>query len=169
MTEKKSAVYAGVYVLELPLTADRIYDYIVPEELVQSVRPGSIVKVPFSRGNRSRLAVVARITASCEYDKVKPVLAVATDRVSLDEEMLGLCSFLKERTFCTFTDALHTVAGPVEKIAEGKLKATDPLISKLTVNSPSAPSSASSPSSGTFSLTASISFSLNVYAYTELT
>lgn len=124
MTEKKSAVYAGVYVLELPLTADRIYDYIVPEELVQSVRPGSIVKVPFSRGNRSRLAVVARITASCEYDKVKPVLAVATDRVSLDEEMLGLCSFLKERTFCTFTDALHTVAGPVEKIAEGKLKAT---------------------------------------------
>ncbi|MBQ7821345.1 MAG: primosomal protein N' [Clostridia bacterium] len=123
MTDKKSAVYAGVYVLELPLAADRIYDYSVPEHLVGQVRPGTIVKVPFSRGNHSRLAVVVRISPCCEYDKVKPVLAVATDRVSLDEEMLGLCSFIKERTFCTFTDAVHTVAGPVDKIAAGKLRA----------------------------------------------
>ncbi len=122
MTEKNSAVYAGVYVLDLPLAADRIYDYFVPEDLRGKVMPGTIVKVPFSRGNRSRLAVVVRIGSSCQYDKVKPVLAVATDRVSLDEEMLGLCSFLKERTFCTFTDAIHTVAGPVERIAEGKYK-----------------------------------------------
>lgn len=116
------AVYAGVYVLELPLAADRIYDYFIPEQLRADVRPGVIVKVPFSRGNNSRIAVVVRLSQSCEYDKVKPVLAVATDRVSLDEETLGLCSFLKERTFCTFTDAVHTVAGPIEKIARGMLK-----------------------------------------------
>lgn len=122
MTENRSAVYAGVYVLELPLAADRIYDYFVPEHLRADVRPGVIVKVPFSRGNKSRIAVVVRLSQSCEYDKVKPVLAVATDRVSLDEETLGLCSFLKERTFCTFTDAVHTVAGPVEKIACGMFK-----------------------------------------------
>ena len=94
-----SALYAGVYVLGLPLAADRIYDYVIPEQLVGRVLCGTIVTVPFSRGNRRRLAVVARISSSCEYDKVKPVLAVATDRISLDEEMLGLCSFLKERTF----------------------------------------------------------------------
>lgn len=119
------ALYAGVYVLELPLAADRIYDYAIPEELRGKIRLGQIVKVPFSRGNNSRTAVVVRISSSCEYDKVKPVLAVATDRISLDEEMLGLCSFLKERTFCTFTDALRAVAGPVEKIVAGSLKAVE--------------------------------------------
>ena len=118
-----SVAYAGVYVLDLPLAAECIYDYVIPEQLAGKVFPGTIVKVPFSRANHSRLAVVVRIKDSCEYDKVKPVLAVATDRISLDEEMLGLCSFLKERTFCTFTDALHTVAGPVDKIAKGQLKA----------------------------------------------
>lgn len=123
MTDKPSAVYAGVYVLDLPLQADRIYDFLLPEELVGKVFPGTIVKVPFSRGNHSRLAVVVRLSDNCEYDKVKPVLAVATDRVSLDEEMLGLCSFLKERTFCTFTDAVHTVVGPIERIAAGKMRA----------------------------------------------
>ena len=132
MTEKNSAVYAGVYVLDLPLAAERIYDYLVPDALVGKLRPGTIVKVPFSRGNRSRLAVVVRIGSSCQYDKVKPVLAVATDRISLDEEMLGLCAFLMERTFCSFTDALNTVAGPVEQIASGKLKAVNEYSYMLT-------------------------------------
>ena len=122
MTDKPTVLYAGVYVLDLPYQADHIYDFLVPDELVGKVFPGTIVKVPFSRSNQNRLAVVVRLSDNCEYDKVKPVLAVATDRISLDEEMLGLCSFLKERTFCTFTDALHTVIGPVEKIAEGKMK-----------------------------------------------
>ncbi len=117
------AVYAGVYVLDLPLTADKIYDYALPHELRESVRPGSVVKVPFSKGNRSRLAVVVRLGSHCEYKNVKPVLAVATDRISLNEEMLGLCAFLKERTFCTFTDAVRCVVGPIDKIAAGKLSA----------------------------------------------
>lgn len=121
MAEQK-AVYAGVYVLGLPHAADRIYDFEVPPELIGKVLPGTVVKVPFSKGNKSRVAVTVRLSENCEYDKVKPVLAVATDRVSLDEEMLGLCSFLKERTFCTFTDALHTVVGPVERIVDDKMQ-----------------------------------------------
>ncbi len=118
-----SCVYAGVYVLGLPHKADRIYDFFVPENLRQTVAVGSVVKVPFSAGNKTKTAVVVRLCESSSYDKVKPVLAVATDRVSLDEEMLGLCSFLKERTFCTFTDAVHTVVGQIERIADGKMKA----------------------------------------------
>ena len=117
------AVFAGVYVLDLPLTADKIYEYAVPKELCGEVKLGSLVRVPFSKGNKSRLAVVVRLGSVCEYKNVKPVLSVATDRISLNEEMLGLCSFLKERTFCTFTDAVRTAVGPVDKIADGKLAA----------------------------------------------
>ncbi len=123
MKTTDEAVYAGVYVLDLPLTADKIYDYAVPQELCGIVKLGSVVRVPFSRGNKSRLAVVVRLGSVCEYENVKPVLSVATDRISLNEETLGLCSFLKERTFCTFTDAVRTVAGPIDKIADGKLRA----------------------------------------------
>ncbi len=118
-----SSRYAGVYILGLPFAADKIYDYEIPESLIGEIKPGTFVKVPFSKGNRSRNAVVVRLSESCEYDKIKPVLAVATDRISLNEEMLGLCSFLKERTFCTFTDAVHALAGQAEKIIAGNLKA----------------------------------------------
>ncbi len=106
-TECTSGTVARVRILELPYSADRTYDYRIPPELMGRVREGSLVSVSF--GSLRRTAVVTDIADSSEYDNLKPVTALADDVFSLSEELLGLCAFLCERTFCSFGEAVQTV------------------------------------------------------------
>ncbi len=103
---------ARVRILELPHSADRCYDYLIPTALAGAVHRGSVVSVGFgnsSGGGARRTAIVEDVCANSEYDKLKPVLAVADDRFSLSEELLGLCAFLRERTFCSTGEAVQTI------------------------------------------------------------
>ena len=103
---------ARVRILELPYSADRCYDYAVPPELASRIKAGSLVQVGFgasSRGGVRRTALVTELCTQSEYDDLKPVLAVADDRFSLTGELLGLCAFLRDRTFCSTGEAVQTV------------------------------------------------------------
>lgn len=103
---------ARVRVLELPYTADRCYDYFVPPALIGRVKVGSLVAVSFgstAHGGVKRTAIVVEMPDTSEYERLKPVLALADDEFSLSEELLGLCAFLRERTFCSFGEAVQTV------------------------------------------------------------
>ena len=46
--------YVKVRLLDAPFFLDREYDYSVPEELREDLRPGCFVTVPFGGGNRRR-------------------------------------------------------------------------------------------------------------------
>jgi len=103
---------ARVRILELPYSADKSYDYSIPQELLGRVHIGSLVLVGFgfsAGGGTKRSAVVTDISDSSEYPSLKPILAVADDRYSLNFELLGLCAFLHERTFCSMGEAVQTV------------------------------------------------------------
>ena len=52
----KIAVSAATYWI------DRPYDYLIPEELGDKLRPGMRVYVPFSRGNRRCEGIVLAVT-----------------------------------------------------------------------------------------------------------
>ena len=115
-----------VRLLDAPLFLDREYDYSVPEQLADVVRPGAFVTVPFGGGNRRRKALV---TADAERDPtiaVKPVQMLSTPRISLSEEMLGLVSFLREQTLCTTGDAVHAMipSGALSALVE-RYRATE--------------------------------------------
>ena len=98
---------ARVRILDLPYSADRVYDYKIPPELLGRVTAGSLVSVSF--GAQRRVAIVTELSDASEYDNLKPVTALADDRFSLSRELLGLCAFLRERTFCSFGEAVQTV------------------------------------------------------------
>ena len=49
MTEK---MLARVAVSSVPYAADRLYTYLVPDELIGSTEVGKRVTIPFGRGNR---------------------------------------------------------------------------------------------------------------------
>ncbi len=101
--------YAQVYILDIPYCIDRAYDYYLPHDLRQSVGRGSFVTVPFGTANRRHMALVCDIKDSSGFDKVKPVLSVCPESVRLDDEMIGLCAFLRETTLCTYGDAIHAM------------------------------------------------------------
>ena len=101
-------MYCEVYLFDAPYHIDRPFDYFTGGE----VSLGCIVKVPFGRQNNLRLGIVTRLKDSTDGDNIKPVHSVYDDRYSLNEEMLGLCLFLKAYTLCTFGEAARCVLPP---------------------------------------------------------
>jgi len=101
-------VFCEVYLFDAPYHIDRPFDYSCNDD----VNRGDLVKVPFGRANKLRLGVVYSVKRETDSDMVKPVHSVVSDRFSFTEEMLGLCSFLKEHTLCTFGEAAKTLLPP---------------------------------------------------------
>ncbi len=99
---------AKVRILELPASADRVYDYLIPPEFYGRVRVGSLASLPFGAAKK-RTALVVGLSESSEYPNLKPINALADDRFSLDGELIGVCNFLCERTFCSTGEAVQTI------------------------------------------------------------
>lgn len=99
----KTAVSAATYWI------DRPYDYLIPEEFQDKLRPGMRVYVPFSKGNRRAEGIVLAITDFSEYESLKPVLALLDEQPVLTDEQIRLALFMRERFFCTVYDAVRTI------------------------------------------------------------
>ena len=101
--------FAGVCLLDNPYSIDGIYDYVIPEELAEDVSAGSFVTVPFGTANQRRLALVVELRDTSPYKEAKSLQSVCPEEMFLNEEMLGLCSFMKLRTLCTTGDAVRAM------------------------------------------------------------
>ncbi len=101
--------YAGVCLLDNPYSIDGIYDYVIPEELAEDISAGSFVTVPFGTANQRRLALVVELKDTSPYKEAKSILSVCPEEMFLNEEMLGLCAFMKLRTLCTTGDAVRAM------------------------------------------------------------
>lgn len=100
---------AGVCLLDNPFPIDGVYDYRIPEELCEDVRPGVFVTVPFGTANHRRTGLVCEVRGRSDYEELKTVVSVCPERLSLDEEMRGLCDFMKQRMLCTTGDAVRAM------------------------------------------------------------
>ncbi len=99
-----------VAVSEAAITYDKCYTYAVPDSLQASVRPGSMVLVPFGKGNAPRMGVVlAREQTEQLPPKYKTIFDVAPEKAALTPELLKLVDFLKKRTFCSYYEAVKAV------------------------------------------------------------
>ena len=103
-TVAKIAVSAATYWLDKP------YDYLVPENLAERVRPGMRVYVPFSRGNRRTEGVVLALAdhADCEQ-QLKAILTLLDPEPVISDEQLKLAYFMRDRFFCTVYDAVRAM------------------------------------------------------------
>ncbi len=110
-----SAAYARVWLLDAPRELDRPFDYKIPESLGGLVCRGSLVYVPFSNANKKRMGLVGEVADFTESPRVKEVIDVNL-RVTLSEEQLAVCDFLKEYTLCTTGDAVRTVTPPLSAL-----------------------------------------------------
>ena len=89
---------------------DRLYSYCVPPRLAGRLWPGSMVLVPFGRGNKPRMAVVLDVQEIEDApDKLKTLLDAAPEEARLTPDLMELVRFLKERTFCTWFEAVKAV------------------------------------------------------------
>ena len=99
----------GVAVSNATFHFDKLYTYAVMPDQQDTVRLGSMVLVPFGRGSRARMGVVLACDAEPESAKLKFLFDVAPASACLTPELLRLVYFLKERTFCTYYEAVKAV------------------------------------------------------------
>ncbi len=102
-------LYAKVHIINAPYHIDKAYSYNLPQHLENKVQIGSVVVVPFGGANTRKLALVTEITAECDCEKTKPVLGVPGKYMTIDDELLQLCKFMKEHLFCSVGSAASCI------------------------------------------------------------
>ncbi len=114
--------YAGVHLLDTPYCIDNQFDYYIPPDLRGDIARGDLVTVPFGTANRKKLALIVSLKDTPEKKNIdcKPILSVCDKSMSLSEEALGLCFFIKEQTLCTVGDAVRAMipASVVSRLEE---------------------------------------------------
>ena len=106
MTEK---MLARVAVSSVPYAADRLYTYLVPDELIGSAEAGKRVTIPFGRGNRRVEGFLLEVGREAATSPLKPIDAVLDDAPLLDAKDIRLERWMKARYFCTYYDAIKTI------------------------------------------------------------
>ncbi len=105
--------FAGVIINRLALNIDRIFHYEIPDSLAEQIRIGSHVVVPFGSGNRTVDGFVLSLTHEIDFDgTLKEIIGLESPEPLFDSEMLSVCTFLKQRYFCSYISAVKTVLPP---------------------------------------------------------
>lgn len=97
---------------------DRTFDYRIPSGLLDKVAVGSLVTIPFGKGNSMRKGYVVGITAHADYDpdKIKDIAGIVTDGVTAESLLISLAWWLKEQYGSTMNQALKTVLPVRQKV-----------------------------------------------------
>lgn len=107
MTER----YADVIIDIAHEKVDRVFQYRIPTELLEAVRPGVQVRVPFGSGNQERTGYVVDISQEPDYppEKIKTVSAVDEKGMSVESRQIQIAYWLKSNYGSTTIAALKTV------------------------------------------------------------
>ena len=96
----KIAVSAATFAIDKP------YSYRIPEGM--ALQPGMRVQVPFGRANKRAEGIVLSVEPGPGED-LKPIDHCLDEAPLLSHRMLQLASFMRERYFCTFFDAIRVM------------------------------------------------------------
>ena len=97
----KIAVSRAIYAI------DRPYDYRVPPELEDRLRPGMRVLVPFGSGNRGTDGMVLSLTREEDHKPGrKDIQALLDDTPVISPLGIRLALWMRERYFCTVYDCV---------------------------------------------------------------
>ena len=82
---------------------DRLFTYRVPDELSDTVSAGSLVSIPFGKGDSQRCAVVVELKDTFDGDDsvVKEIASVISGQPVLKPDQLALIDKISDRFNCT--------------------------------------------------------------------
>ena len=107
--KKQPYAIAGVCVLGNPFSEDGTYDYGIPDEMGDAVYPGRFVTVPFGIANKLCTGIVMEVRDTSPYSHHKFILSLYSEEVSLGEEQLRLCDYMRLRLMANTEQAVRTL------------------------------------------------------------
>ena len=103
---------AQVYVNTKNLNIDKPFDYLVPEAIEDKIAVGCRVKVPFGTGNLPKEAYVTELKNVSNFESLKEIKSLTDHLPVLTKSSIGLCFYMRERYFCTFSEAAQLCLPP---------------------------------------------------------
>ena len=89
-------MYADVY---LPISIEKSFSYIVPDDLEKNIKAGQIVYVPF--GNRLELAYINKINKNSHYKgRLKSIHKIASSSIADNNDIKKIIDWM-ERYYVT--------------------------------------------------------------------
>ncbi len=115
--------YANIIVDISHEKLDKSFQYLIPDELLGRLYPGTLVKIPFGNGNRIIKGYVLEVTKKAEYpeEKMKYLLEIVTDDTLVETKLIQLAWWMKTNYGSTMITALKTVL-PIKKQMKPKEK-----------------------------------------------
>ena len=109
-------IYADVIVDISLEKLDKTFQYAVPDHLSERIKEGSVVIVPFGKGQRFLKGYVMSLSEEPKIDpaKIKPIRSLPEDELGPEEQMIALAAWMKKNYGGTMNQALKTVL-PVHK------------------------------------------------------
>ena len=102
-------MYAEVLIEYKVKSLDRTFTYVIPEYLIDIIKPGMKVTVPFGAGSGTINGFVTKIKNDTEQGNLKSIVAVNDSFLVLNEELLELGHFMKDTYLCTLISAYQTM------------------------------------------------------------
>lgn len=115
--------YANIIVDISHEKLDKSFQYLIPDELQGMIQPGTLVQIPFGKGNRLIKGYVLEVTDKAEYpeEKMKYLQGVVTDDMLVETKLIQLAWWMKTNYGATMITALKTVL-PIKKQVKPKEK-----------------------------------------------
>lgn len=119
--------YAGIIIDISHEKLDRIFEYIIPDEMLPIIETGMEVKVPFGQGNKLRKGYVVDLREESEFpvEKLKAIDSICEKTVSMESKVLGLAYWMKNQYGSTMINALRTVLPVKKKVKEAVYKTVE--------------------------------------------
>ena len=95
-------------------TKSRVLDRVFTYKTDEAISVGTRVLVPFGRSNKPSIAVVLNTCDEVDIDeaKIKSIIKVLDEKAIIDEKMIELALWLRNRYISTYNDALRLVFPP---------------------------------------------------------
>ena len=111
-------MYAEVLVQYGSKSLDRVFTYKVPESLIDKIKVGMKVSIPF--GNQSINGFVLNLTNNTSLDKLKEIKNIISENYYLNDELIELGKYIKSKTLCSLITAYQTMMPSSLKVNKSK-------------------------------------------------
>lgn len=117
-----SVKYADIIIDISQSNVDKPFRYRIPDEMQDDIHVGTVVKVPFGRGNSYRTGYVIGLAdeANFDIDKIKDISSVQQNAIAVESRLIMLAEWMKETYGCTMISALMTVMPVKERVRNRK-------------------------------------------------
>jgi primosomal protein N' (replication factor Y) len=111
--------YASVCIDSLHGELDRLFHYIIPAELDESIQVGKRCVVPFGLGNKPTTGYIIGLSDETETDptKLKTIFSLPDDFCVLTAETLGLALWMQKKYYTTLISCIRCIT-PTAKVGK---------------------------------------------------